>query len=103
MPAVAPSHDWMLLPAPHGVAGVTEGGLSVTKFVGKRSVKDKPVMAAVSLLVIVMFMVAKPVAGLKAKLFAMVGVALTIRVPDAGVALLPALVVVTPPAAMVLT
>ena len=92
----------MLLPAPHGVAGVTDGGLAVTILLGNKSVKDTLVIGITSLLVTVILMLAIPVAGLKIKLLTMVGV-LTISDAEAGAALLPALVVVTAPAVMVLT
>ncbi len=103
VPALAPFHDCMLLPVPQGVAGETDGGLAVVMPLGNRSVKDRPVMAVVALLVIVMLMLAAPVAGLNTKLLAMVGVALTIRVAEAAAVLLPALLVDTAPAARVLT
>ena len=56
----------MLLPAPQDRAGVTAGGLAVTRPAGNRSSKVTPVMAAAVLLVMVNVSVAVPLSGIVA-------------------------------------
>ena len=102
VPAVLPSQDSILLPAPHGGDGDTDGVLSVLMPDGKRSVKDSAVIADESLLVMVTLIVAMPVVVLKLKLLSIVGVALTTNVSEAATVLLLALLVVTAPMAIVL-